>query len=758
MSEKINILWEGAASGDQDGVFKWMTELQPLEGKIANDMEKLYERYLRHLGTAGTRNKTFPAIKLTPEVKDLIREIGVPLAKNEDPKEGEPEMVMAALGGLVRRYERGGPVRMTEEELTPEEWKEFHSNVEAQRAAYDEEKAQKNAKLAARWEEGDVREDSGLIKYLKSITRSLAGAVPGIGPDTRQWISDTMRHVPSGIASQWQSLDPETGEASFVVPISQLPPEVLHYGGMDREEYDEANAVIAAHNAKFRPNIIDETKMIPGIPGMFWPETFGEPPQYAVEAMERSEEVQKQILEEMEIGRPEGFIQGASQGLGIMLGQVPVPGAALKGIAGDVAARAAGPTATALALTIPKGVKTAAKAVTLPPRAAMEFFNPFVTPRWSSYMMGAGFGGTLAKGAELLGGEEGEPSPETFEQEQIIRQNKARVTDEWAGLESFENRMDVVSDPQVGNVIWYWLSDEDKNAFVEEVHTRGLMSDEEYQDYMDRKPESFSKGGYIKKLIKLRKGVIDAEDLFADVRRRIREEGPREKILERDPGEGDIEEIRQLVEEGRMDLGDLDEGEEIIELTDKGRELLDDPYDPDTIKTVSTEHLPPTPEFLDWLEDFGKRLDEKIALREAKVAEMDFKYEPGDTVMGTLYRHEILFKDVDKKGRPTYRVRNLDEGGEYDLREEGIMGKFEGPKEVIPTRQMDEMAADAASDFEEFTGFYPEDLELLGEPIGEGMWEVKVTMADGEYRFVYDINESDPRDRFFEMVRDDDWE
>jgi hypothetical protein len=207
-----------------------------------------------------------------------------------------------------------------------------------------------------------------------------------------------------------------------------------------------------------------------------------------------------------------------------------------------------------------------------------------------------------------------------------------------------------------------------------------------------------------------------------------------------------------------MDLGDLDEGEEIIELTDKGRELLDDPYDPDTIKTVSTEHLPPTPEFLDWLEDFGKRLDEKIALREAKVAEMDFKYEPGDTVMGTLYRHEILFKDVDKKGRPTYRVRNLDEGGEYDLREEGIMGKFEGPKEVIPTRQMDEMAADAASDFEEFTGFYPEDLELLGEPIGEGMWEVKVTMADGEYRFVYDINESDPRDRFFEMVRDDDWE
>lgn len=760
LAERINQRWDHASSGDPEGIYKWEEFVSTLQGTIHRDMDKLWERYLQHMGTAGKRTKKFPAIKLTPEVKELIREIGVPLAKVEDQQPGEPDVVMAALGGLVRKYKLGGEV------ITDEKRRE----IEERRAVRAEKEAQENAELAARWEEGDVAEDSGLIKYLKSITRSLAGAVPGIAPETRQWLSDTMRYLPSGLASQWQSLDPETGEASFVVPIAPLPPEVLHYGGMSPEEYEEANKVIAAHNAKFRPNIIDETKMIPGLPGMFFPETFGEPPQFAVEAMERSADVARQIEEELEIPPPSGFIQGATQGMGIMLGQVPVPGAALRGMAGDVAARVAGPTATALALTAPKSLTTAAKAVTLPPRAAMEFFNPFVDPKMASYMMGAGFGGTLLAGAEMLGGEsELEPSPETFEQEQQIRRNKARVTDEWAGLETFENRMDVIADPQVGNVVWYWLSQEDKDAFVEEVYNRGLMTEDEYEAYQAEEPEGYARGGYIKKLIKLRNGIIDAEELFERQRRIARGEDvediepdpSREQIIQREPEEG--EEIIQLTEKGtRIYKDDL---EEIVRLHQEGKLELDDPwegetdvFDPENIRTVETEHLPPTPEFLEWLEDFQQRLAARETQKNALIEQMNFKYEPGDIVQGTLYRHEILFKDVDKEGRPMYRVKNLDEGGEYDLREEGIRGRFGDIEEYIPDEDivsyLEELEAQASLEFEQFAG-PNRGVTLFEEPIGEGIWEGFVELDDGTYKIEYDVNEADPRNRF-EMIEDED--
>jgi hypothetical protein len=494
----------------------------------------------------------------------------------------------------------------------------------------------------------------------------------------------------------WQSLDPETGEASMVMPMI-IPPS-RYPGFMSQEQRDtmaELREVATEANKEFRPNIIDDTKALAALPGMFWPDTFGEPPEWAAEAMARSEQVSEDVRGDFGLPRPEGFFQGASEGLGMMLGQVPVPAAGGKTAATrlfDAAGR-----------VMPRTAK-AAKIATLPARAGLEFFNPIINPSMGNYLMGAGFAGAMTKGIDVLGGD-GEPLEQQMTEQELKYQQYA--TDTWMELDT-EGRLDLISDPEVGDAAWYYLHPEEKALFLEELKEMGYDVQEEEEE------TEWAKGGYVKQLAKLKKmddGVIDAREVFE------------QKMLD------------DAVEEAG--LGELAD------------EVPYDPYDPANIKATSTEYLPPSPEFQEWLDDFRNKLDIKEAEHKEVMSTMDFKYKPGDVVRGQIpnSRYEVLFQDFNRKtGRAKYRVINNATGDEFDLPDFGIEGRA-GPDEHFSTG-MDELAADAAEDFEEFTGFYPEDLEL-GEYLGRDNFEGKAFMEDGsEVRFTYDLRETDPRNRF----------
>jgi len=700
LEEVVTDLWDDANQDINGGPEKFTERAKPLEQAIKKDMEDLWDRYLRDLGPNVERPKTFPALELTPEVKDLIKETGVPIAQTEEQPEGPPVMA-AALGGLIRKYQEGGPVRSLQAELegtTLEEEAERYRRGELRRVQEKAEEDRKDAELRRRWEAGEPADQSTAMKYLKNTFRSLAGAVPFIDPSTRQWLTDTMTHLPSGAGQMLQSLqDDGTAKLMLPMPLEQPYPFMSEEALQSMMDYNE---MARTHNAKIKPNIIDDTIAIAGLPGMFWPDTFGEPPEWAAEAMERSEQVSQDVRGDFGVPMPEGFMQGASEGLGMMLAQVPVPAAGGKTAATrlfDAAGR-----------VMPRTAK-AAKVATLPARAGLEFFNPVINPSMGNYLMGAGFAGAMNKGIQLLGGEGETPEEQLTEQELKYQQY---ATDTWMELD-LEGKLDLISDPQVGDAAWYYLHPEEKELFLEELKEMGYDVAEEEEE-----PTEWAKGGYVSQLAKLRKlrddGVIDATEVFE------------QKMLD------------DAIEDA--DLGDL-AGE-----VDKPH----DPYDPANISVTSREHLPPSPEFQEWLDDFQNKLNIKEAEHKDVMATMNFKYKPGDVVRGQLpnSRYEVLFQDFNRKtGRAKYRVIGED-GSEFDLPDFGIEGRAGPESNIHQSTGMDELAADAAEDFEEFTGFYPEDLEL-SEYLGRDNFEGKAFMEDGsEVRFTYDLTETDPRNRF----------
>ena len=625
--------WDDAAEDLAGGVDNYINVVDPRKAKVEERLLEYYQKYIKEYGHLGSSNKTFPAIELTPEVKELIDTIGVPMAQAEGQKEGE-QVVHAALGGLIRKYYEGGPVHSLQAEdegIDIEAARESYRKSELRKAQDEAEDKKKDAELRRRWEEGDTKSGNVGLDYLKAISRSLAGAVPFIDDSSRQWLSDTMNYVPVGAGSMLQSLqDDGTAEMLLPIPLEQPSPFMSEEQLMSMIEY---NKMAREHNARINPNIIDDTKAIAALPGMFFPDTFGSP-EWADEAMMRSEQVTQDVRDDFGVPRPEGFIQGAAEGLGMMMAQVPVPGSQGK--------TGATKLFNALGKATSPGVATTAKVATFPARAAVEFFNPTIRPGIGNYLMGAGFAGALNKGADVLGGDEEEGAEQLSEQELKYREY---ATDTWTSLD-FDGKMDLLADPQVGDAAWFYLDPGEKALFMEHLKEQGYAIEEEGMEEDEAETE-WAKGGYVKRLAKLKKmkdGVIDASDVFE------------QKMLD------------DAIEEAG--LGDLaDEPNNIIGLYDD-------------IKVESTEYLPPTPEFQKWLDQFQRQLDEKNAARDVQMAATDFRFKEGDIVMGDKFRHEIIFKDVDKNGEPFYRVRNLDQDAEYDLPESAISGRFKGPEGV----------------------------------------------------------------------------
>jgi len=213
----------------------------------------------------------------------------------------------------------------------------------------------------------------------------------------------------------------------------------------------------------------------------------------------------------------------------------------------------------------------------------------------------------------------------------------------------------------------------------------------------EEEPEEFAKGGKISKALKelkeLESGVIDAEAVFAARRAEI---------------------------------------------------------------APTKEHLPPDPKFQEWLDDFSARIDEKAAKKQAQMEEMDFSYEPGDVVMGEKYRHEILFRTIDSRdGKPAYHVRNLDDESQYVLPERGIVGRFEGPKDVEMMQELEAVRYEAVEEFDEIFEMIddePHGYDLsrmeITEKVGGDKYRGKLGTPDGDLWFTYDMSELNPGKTF----------
>lgn len=218
------------------------------------------------------------------------------------------------------------------------------------------------------------------LELLRAITKSMAGAIPGVSEETRDTIEDSLARPLSGFASQFAGEDPnEPGKLVF-------PP----YENIKRVwKADERRKAGLPPEKMAIPGMIQDTLSLPSV--------FGGGPQWAQDASASADRIHSAVDEGMNLAPPKGFRQHALNSAGMMAAQIPVPGSAAVNKADDIGKGA---------LQILK--KYGMKALKSP----VEFLSPTVDPKMSNYLFGALAGG----GIGMLGDEEepveGEPVEE----------------------------------------------------------------------------------------------------------------------------------------------------------------------------------------------------------------------------------------------------------------------------------------------------------------------------------------------------------
>lgn len=215
---------------------------------------------------------------------------------------------------------------------------------------------------------GTVREEqrAGITDYipvpLRDTESSALGAIGSFADKYLGFGHDRRRsRVLSGLASQWYGLDeggnPSVGETPGIVyetrALAALPAMLMRL----------SNSAVARQVGlseddpyfKFVQNVV-----------------FADP-DFAVEASNKADEIHKAVREDIKLKAPRGFEENSQEALGVMLGQLPIPGrAAAK--AGETAAN-------------PGVMDRIAKAA--------EWFTPTVDPKVGNYGFGALTGGAL---------------------------------------------------------------------------------------------------------------------------------------------------------------------------------------------------------------------------------------------------------------------------------------------------------------------------------------------------------------------------
>jgi hypothetical protein len=207
------------------------------------------------------------------------------------------------------------------------------------------------------------------LELLRAITKSMAGAIPGISEDTRDVIDDSLARPLSGMASQILAEDPNEPGKLVIPPLHNLKRSL--------------NA-----DARRKAGLSPEKMAMPGLiqDSLSLPTVLGGGPQWAQDAAASADRIHSAIDKGMDLSPPQGFRQHALNSAGMMASQIPL------GKAKEAAEMGKG----ALQLFRKYGKKALASPI--------EFFSPTIDPRMSNYLMGSAAGGALG----ALGDETGE--------------------------------------------------------------------------------------------------------------------------------------------------------------------------------------------------------------------------------------------------------------------------------------------------------------------------------------------------------------
>jgi len=236
---------------------------------------------------------------------------------------------------------------------------------------------------------GTVREEqrAGITDYIpvppRDRDRSILNKV-GRFADKYMGFGDDRRRsrVLSGIASQWYGLDeggnPTAGETPGLVHETKALgalPTTLARTGLD------------AYAGFFAKNVmgVPEEQVLQDPMYNMVKQAMLADPEWATKAAEKADAIHKAVREDMRLKAAHGFQENFAESLGVMLGQLPIPGK----------------LAT-------KGVEATAKAPSMLRRIEQgaEWFTPTVDPKAVNYLTGAGVGATIG----TLGDEEEIPT------------------------------------------------------------------------------------------------------------------------------------------------------------------------------------------------------------------------------------------------------------------------------------------------------------------------------------------------------------
>lgn len=276
------------------------------------------------------------------------------------------------------------------------------------------------------------------LELLRAITRSMAGAIPGISEETRDTVEDSLARPLSGLASQIVGEDPnEPGKLVF-------PP--LH--NMKRVWNADARRKAGQEPEKMAmPGMVQDSLSLPAI--------FGGGPQWAQDASASADRIHAAVDEGMDLAPPQGFRQHALNSAGMMAAQIPVAGKAK-----EVPEIAQG------ALQIAK--KYGKKALASP----FEFFLPTIEPKMSNYLFGSVAGGGLG----TLGDEAAEVAEEMPPPRAVARAEGGKV----GALKAFLKTISMNPDARVRQTA-HQMGDpvEEVLYATNEGQRRGVLSSEE---------------------------------------------------------------------------------------------------------------------------------------------------------------------------------------------------------------------------------------------------------------------------------------
>jgi hypothetical protein len=206
------------------------------------------------------------------------------------------------------------------------------------------------------------RKKNESLELLRNVAKSMAGAVPFTSDETKATIEDSLARPISGLASQFMGYNEDTGEV-----------ENAALANLRRIwNADERRKKGLPPEKRVLPGLVTDTLSLPNV--------LGNGPEWSQRMQERADATHEGVNSGMGLSSPQGFRQNALDSLGVMGGQLPIPGRAKID-----AVRGAGQGA--LQMMKHYGKKVAG--------ALPEYLSPTVDPRMSNYLLGAGAGGVL---------------------------------------------------------------------------------------------------------------------------------------------------------------------------------------------------------------------------------------------------------------------------------------------------------------------------------------------------------------------------